>query len=373
MAALIPVSMAAGIASLANGVMSRKKKKSKKSPTKRGSSSVLLPVRRLAPASGLQSRRSRNKGSPGYNERPVNYGASIGPSRISFNVGRPLPSAEFAANEGIRIHGSGVLSPAVSPLFTTAGLNGLFNTNVSNVAYLQPNTVDPRLSTITRCFQQYAFRELRIRYTPSVGTTSTGSIALGLVRNADLFDSLKQTSPTIANNPQSTVLQFENSMLFQQGTPSEFVYRHHGTETWQCNTSTSVPSDRSELSQGILLVAYDHNEAASTSVSLGSLWAEWVIDIYGLSAVVGSPMLTTDCRESGEKTEEKKDPPSDSAGAIVKARTQLPETQQGIKIVEGFHQPPPPLKRSDSTESLLTTEIRRAVRAGALGIPNGSK
>lgn len=366
MAALIPAAMA-GIASLANGVKSRKQKS--KSKSKSLTPSVNPLVRRLAPSTGLMARKHRKsrsqKGAPGYASHPLNYGTTIGASRLSFNVGKPLPSAEFSANEGIRIHGSGLLSPANITVGGGTANNGVFTTSYPNVLAISPASIDPRLNNMSRCFQQYAFRSIRFRYSPIIATNSTGSIALAMVRNADLIPALRQGTPSIGNNTQSTVLQFENSMLFQQATPAEMVYTHVGTETWQANINPGS-ADASETQQGFLLGAYSADVSVLTT--LGSIWCEWVVDLYGLSAIVGSAPYQS---KDGDSKDEKdyKSPSCDD----VKSRSGTSEPPPRIKVVEGFHQPPPPLKRSDSTESLLTTEIRRAVRQGALAQASAAK
>lgn len=359
MAAFIAPAMGV-IASAANAVMSRKQKRSKNGKTQSsGSKQMVLysppanfpnkPIRRKSRAvrSKPPSSRQRSVAAPNFMGAPVNFGATVGSNTLRFNVSKPLPSAEFSPDEGIRVHGSGLLA---YPLITNAAENGLFNTAYHNAFFLQPGSIDPRLSQITRCFQQYAFRGVRFRYVPSVGTTTNGSCALALVRNADLFASVALTAPTVLTNTVSTVMQFENSMMFQQGTPSEMVYRHVGVETWQCNT-TSSSSDRSEVSQGFILGAYDHNE--TTATTLGQIWCEWIIDIYGLSAIVGSPLLSS---AKDFKTPMPIEPCDVKQGDGKESLN--------TRVTENFIKIPAPLRRSDSTESLLTTEIRQAVKSG---------
>jgi len=308
------------------------------------------PIRRnknRAPRSSQPQRRKSRTHAPSFSSAGVNFGATVGSNTLRFNVSKPLPSAEFSADEGIRVHGSGLLPTNAA---TLVGSNGIFNAFYTNAVYLQPYNIDVRLSQITRCFQQYAFRALRIRYVPSVGTTTNGSLAIALVRNADLYDSVKLATPTVTTNAVSTVMQFENSMMFQQGTPSEMVYRHTGVETWQCNSVTAA-ADRSEVSQGFFLGAYDHNETVATS--LGQFWCEWVIDIYGLSAVIGSPLLS--------QPKDFKTPMPIEACDVKHADS---KEYLNAKVTENFIKIPTPLRRSDSTESLLTTEIRQAVKSG---------
>jgi len=160
-----------------------------------------------------------------------------------------------------------VLRDTQSSITFTTPASGTSSTSVSfNLAGL-----GPRLSTIAAYFTRFKFTAVRIRYVPVVGSSTSGSIAIGIVDDTDNIT----TGTTVS--PEQCRINTEASVW----RPTSIVWEPIDKEKWYY-TSNSTVSDTApdpRLITPATLVLTTNLAPASTS--LGTLYIDYVVVLKG--------------------------------------------------------------------------------------------
>lgn len=157
-----------------------------------------------------------------------------------------------------------------------------FGGTSSYAAFCTPATISPRLSALESLFQFYAIRKLRVTYIPTVGTSTAGSVAIGLAQDANV------NGTTATLDTQREVLELTPSMLTPVWNSDSATYTHSGTKVWATSSQNSAPTN--DYIQGIF---YAVLLGATASVNYGQLRLEFVIDFYKPSPILPSPSIRT--------------------------------------------------------------------------------
>lgn len=161
--------------------------------------------------------------------------------------------------------------------------------------------VETPIQTLGKLFSMYAVREMRIVYRPTVGTSTNGSLVLGVTRQAREILPEETTYAAIQSLPNSvaTPLWKEVSLVVVKDKDlNKPVARLYDT---QVNSSMSSGSYDVQFN---IVAAVDQNIASSTDF-LGFLDVEYVIDFYNMRGT-RQTSTTVDSRRE-EKKEEKKE------------------------------------------------------------------
>jgi hypothetical protein len=206
---------------------------------------------------------------------PVNVSVNRRSSGFKVVGGAQQMTDISGMGDNCRVIGSDLFSTAVSADgSTTAGLSGgLYQIQ------LTPSAISTRLTNFEELYQFYAIRELRLCYTNDVGSSTAGSVALGLYQNANGIYGFSTLT-------QQQVLEMDPSLKTAVWEPDTLAYRHTGTKLWQ--TTKVDAATAGYYAQVSLCAALNGVLSAST---LGSLWLEYVIDFYKPTPVETNPAL----------------------------------------------------------------------------------
>jgi len=196
---------------------------------------------------------------------PVAIGATVRtvPARTS-GVAQKL--ADFDNSDSQRVVGSCIFS---SPISTYSSSTGGFNAGGA-FASLSPATFDTRLKTMSSLFRNYAFRKVVVTYVPAVSTATSGAFAIGFDENYDA------EADDAADNTFSKIMDLKSKMLVPVWGSGQFLIEHRGTRLWETDDGIG---DSEHDYQGALVAQF--NATAGSTVTMGYLHLEYVIDFYG--------------------------------------------------------------------------------------------
>jgi len=224
-------------------------------------------------AAGLGSGRMGRAPGAAFVTAPAAEGFVVPRAHFGFS-GQPQKNADYDADRAVRVTGCGLfLSPVIAGSVTAAaGFGGTATYNQT----LSPSSLDPRLSNIEKIFQFYAMREVRFTYVPAVGATSAVQAAFGIAQD-------EQFATAIPTPTQSQVLELNTSILVPAWQVATMTYTHRGTKLWECYNSSSEENDSKfqALIYAVLL-------GASTSVTYGQFYVEYIVDFYEPSPILPS-------------------------------------------------------------------------------------
>jgi hypothetical protein len=203
---------------------------------------------------------------------------------IGAAMGRSAPSAffkrggipqkvvdqDFAGAE--RIHGCDLFNSAlVNNTTTDAGF-----ASGNYWIPLSPARISARLQAIEEMYQWFAIRRLKLKYSPTVGSTTPNSVAIGLSTDSEL--SLAITAPT-----QQQVMELQPAMLTPVWgfTECELVMR--GTKLFESYLSGEALDTRFQA-----YVAAAFSGVAAALITTGQLWVEYEIDFYQQTPLLSS-------------------------------------------------------------------------------------
>jgi hypothetical protein len=132
------------------------------------------------------------------------------------------------------------------------------------------------LSNVEKIFQFSAIREARVTYVPAVGATTAVQVALGIAQDAEMENAIP--TPT-----QAQTLELNTSILTPAWQVATMTYTHRGTKLWECYNASAE-----ELDTGTQAVICAVLLGASTSVTYGQLYVEYVVDFYEPTPILPS-------------------------------------------------------------------------------------
>lgn len=215
----------------------------------------------------------------GLNSNPTSSVQTIGAA-----MGRSAPSAffkrggvpqkivdqDFAGSE--RIFGCDLFnSNLVNNTTTTAGF-----TSGNYWIPLSPARISARLQAIEEMYQWFAIRRLKLKYSPTVGSTTPNSIAIGLSTDSEL-------SLAIPTPSQQQVMELQPAMLSPVWgfTECELVMR--GTKLFESYLSVETLDTRFQA-----YVAAAFSGVAAALITTGQMWVEYEIDFYQQTPLLSS-------------------------------------------------------------------------------------
>jgi hypothetical protein len=173
-----------------------------------------------------------------------------------------------------RIVGCDLLNTAIQSTVSTGVLaysnpDSVFGTAAKFNWYpLTPSTISNRLAAIEEMYQWYAIRDLKVRYIPNCGSTSAGSVALGITTDVEIYGEINAPS-------QQQVLEFNPALLAPVWGASMMEMKFRGTKLFECfNTSNT------ELNLGIQAALVMSGVGPVVATVTGQVWLDYVIDFY---------------------------------------------------------------------------------------------
>jgi hypothetical protein len=131
-----------------------------------------------------------------------------------------------------------------------------------------PSIISSRLAAIEEMFQWYAIRKLKIHYTSVVGTSTSGSIAIGISTDAQIASAF--TTPT-----QQQIMELQPALLCPVWSSASMELEFRGTKLYESYASGEAKDEKVQASIGAAFNAFLTN-----STTYGQLWVEYVIDFY---------------------------------------------------------------------------------------------
>lgn len=135
-------------------------------------------------------------------------------------------------------------------------------------AAVSPNQISSRVAAVEEMYQWYAIRSLKIHHSPTVGTGTAGSVALGISTDAQI--SVDITSPN-----QQQVMELQPSLLTPVWGFATCELLMRGTRLFESYASSEGLDERFQC-----YFAAAYNAIAGTQLATGQLWVEYVIDFY---------------------------------------------------------------------------------------------
>jgi len=189
---------------------------------------------------------------------------------------------------GVRVSGCALFG---SPIQTFNATGSGASTNIGGgfagssspsvaFAYLTPNSIDPRLAAIAETYQWNSLRRAVIRWIPSVATSTSGTIYLGISKDAYAasvsYASVGSASPSPGN--QQGILDMDPALMSTIWQPAMMDFVHRGTQLWETYSNTT--EDVLERIQAALVCIVQSNLTINTTQFFGNLWIEYEWDFY---------------------------------------------------------------------------------------------
>lgn len=196
---------------------------------------------------------------------------------------------DFGAG-GIRVAGRQGFFPVTttatdSQCFASGG--GTATETSINSVLLNPDRLNGRIAAIATWYQRYAFRKVRLIYTPYVATSQTGALGIAYYNDA---------AATGFQTLSFSAIQDANPMCitpFREPCVIDIAYT--GDLTWFTEVETANNPATRLTSQG--LIAAFPSASSIGAVTQGTLYIEYVCDLYGPTSTYG---FTLTCRSSAE-------------------------------------------------------------------------
>jgi hypothetical protein len=229
----------------------------------------------------------------------IGYVANSNTFSISQNVQR---QADQDWQNGVRCAGSALLNQLVyfystsydAPVPLPNGYTGgLASSSAAGRgwSYLAPNEIDPRLSALVSCYQYYAFRRLCLKYIPSVGTNTQGTLFLAIAKDPEeavtLYTNIGGSSSSPGAGTIQDVMDTDPSVATPVWQPAMLEFVHRGNKLWETFSNTEEPIvARLQAAFVALLQITITGSATPTFGFYGNLYLEYEIDLY----VPGPPL-----------------------------------------------------------------------------------
>lgn len=319
---------------------SRQKKGKRTKKTKKG------------PRQGQAPSRSDSRAPGSVQTNPAAIGMVL--PRASFSRGgtvQKIADQDFSSSE--RITGCDLLTPTVNAIGTTAVISfsptpgGSYGPQWTP---LTPSKISTRLAAIEEMFQWYAIRDLKIRYVPNCGSTTPGSVALGIASDTFIATTAIDT-PT-----QQQILEFNPASLVPVWGSVVMESKFRGARLYECYTGAAVESVQCALGVS--------GTGPATATTLGQIWVDYVIDFYQQTPLLSSIDLfkrglsCPRCRQlvlvNPSLSREEKVKAIDRDDEYVVLRTKEPSTGvfQGLQTYQGLESPP--IRREESKAQMTT-------------------
>jgi hypothetical protein len=142
-------------------------------------------------------------------------------------------------------------------------------------AAISPSTISPRLAAIESMFQWYVIRRLKIMYVPTTGSTTVGSVGIGISTDWDTQDALP--TPT-----QTQILELQPAILTPVWTIASVEMKNTGTKLYECYLSSESGQNRFQAILGAAL------NTGALSGAIGQLFMEYEVDFYQPTPIVSA-------------------------------------------------------------------------------------
>jgi hypothetical protein len=227
---------------------------------------------------GRGPRQQRNIGQTNLGQKAVSAPSTIGiviPSSYFRMDGKAQSLTDIGGmGDSARVCGCDLFGTAIKAGSSTAAAG--FGSTATYWTGLTPSAISTRMQNLEELFQYYAFRKIRIIYSPEVPTSTAGSLALGVAQDNNV---LAVSSPT-----QQQLLELSPAFKMPVWMTGSCEYTHSGTKVWETSTENSeILNNCVQLLLGCTLTG------GVASTQYGTLWMEYVIDFYKPSMVLGSP------------------------------------------------------------------------------------
>jgi len=266
----------------------------------------------LGSGKGQSKQGKRKKSKPQKGVRQQSSGASpannMRMSQVPAGFGFVIPQSYYKLGgsaqreamqdwkNSVRYHGCALMPIPVAALGSipsaiwTGALASINNPDNGYLA-ITPTTIDPRLQAVSSTFQYYAFRSIRLRYIPSVGTSNNGDVYLAISKDPEMAQLLFNVATPGATgyNPSCTpqaVLEHDPSLMTTIWQPAMLDFVHRGVELWETYPNGEEPTN-ARIQASIIAMADTIPVSTTQPTSCGKLWIEYTIDFY----VPGPPSL----------------------------------------------------------------------------------
>jgi hypothetical protein len=133
---------------------------------------------------------------------------------------------------------------------------------------LTPSLISTRLAAIEEMFQWYAIRDLKLHYTATVGTSTAGSIAIGISTDDQIQSAF--TAPT-----QQQLMELQPALLCPVWSMASMELKFRGTKLYESYASGEA---KDEKVQAVIGAAFNANLSAGGPY--GQIWLSYTIDFY---------------------------------------------------------------------------------------------
>jgi len=199
------------------------------------------------------------------------------------------------AKGSIRVHGCALFGSPIgvyTASTTNATQGALAASTRANQGYfnISPTSIDPRLAAVSQTYQFYAFRKIRLRYIPFVGTSTTGGLYLGVAKDAEQAAASFAVVGAASGNSVGTtqnVMEYDPSLMTAIWQPAQIDFQHFGTDLWETYPNGEEPID-SRLQAAVVALTEGVTVSASTQYIAGHLWFEYEVDFYVPGPPLGS-------------------------------------------------------------------------------------
>jgi hypothetical protein len=263
---------------LNSGMVTQKKKKKKSTSTNRSAGA---------------SRRNLNGVGAGnmLTSAPASFGF-VAPKSYFRSSGNVQKLASQDARSGVRVEGCALFGSSINVLSTSSltsngGFSGAGTANLG-FAFITPAATDPRLASIAQTFQWNAIRKMVVRWIPSTATTTSGTIFLGIAKDAYeasiAYNAIGAATPS-AGTPQG-VLDYDPSVMSTIWQSAMMDFSHTGTQLWETFGNDAEPVV--ERIQAAFVAIVSSAVASGVNTGFGNLWVEYVWDFYVPGAPLGA-------------------------------------------------------------------------------------
>jgi len=200
-------------------------------------------------------------------------------------------------------------------------------------------------------YQWWAIRDLKVHYTPVIGTGTAGSIAIGISTDHD-------TSVAFSAPTQQEIMELQPALLCPVWGMASMELKFRGTKLYESYASAEGGDTRFQAAIG---ASFDVNGTIAAPVPRGQLWLSYTIDFYQQSPLLSSVDLSRlnrpcpRCRQPVDLKrviprvrDVKRPSPLDRDDEFIVLRAQEPSTRvfQGLQTYQGLESPP--MRREES-------------------------
>jgi hypothetical protein len=202
-----------------------------------------------------------------------------------FNVGSAPSHRDFG--NGVRITGRQYLCPLTTAAASPAIFGSGQATTGANIYKLSPDSLNGRVALMARNYTRFAFRKVRLIYTPDCSNVTAGSVAVGYSNDPE--------TNSFSSPDFSTVQSMTPALLTAYREPAFLDVRYTGDLTWFSEIDPATSASQRQTYQGEF-IAFGSGNYGSVA-NLGQFWIEYVLDLYGNSLDYGYSVAVTNTTE----------------------------------------------------------------------------